>query len=142
MCGLISYFQTNQANYQINRHEFIQATKILHHRGPDALNVWMNDGSRVGLGHTRLAVTGVENGMQPIHYKHVSAIVNGEFYDYKTIKKDLIAKGYKFSLDSDSEIIIALYLEYGDQCYRYLNGEFAFILYDSKRNCLIAARDR
>jgi len=142
MCGLISYFQTKQANYQINRHEFIQGAKILNHRGPDALNVWMNDDSRVGLGHTRLAVIGIDNGIQPIHYKHVSAIVNGEFYDYKTIKKDLIAKGYKFSLDSDSEIIIALYLEYGDQCYRYLNGEFAFILYDSKRNCLIAARDR
>ncbi len=142
MCGLVGYFQTNQANHQIDILKFTQSIKILHHRGPDAINMWTSNDLRVGLGHTRLAITGVENGMQPIHYQHISAIVNGEFYDYKAIKRALITKGYKFSLDSDSEIIIALYLEYGDQCYRYLNGEFAFILYDSKRNCLIAARDR
>lgn len=142
MCGLVGYFQTNQANHQIDMLKFAQSIKILHHRGPDTVNIWTNNDLRVGLGHTRLAIMGIKNGAQPIHYEHVSAIVNGEFYDYKIIKKDLIKKGYKFSLDSDSEIIIALYLEYGDQCYRYLNGEFAFVLYDSKRNCLIAARDR
>lgn len=103
--------------------------------------------SSSGLGHCRLAIIGDERGLQPLadttgKPQKVHAIVNGEFYDHEEIRRTL-CKGYEFSSDSDSEILIALYLRYGlPEALKHLRGEFAFVLYDEPKGRLFAVRDR
>lgn len=96
------------------------------------------------MGHARLSIIGIANGTQPVKNEDGSivAVVNGELYDYKKIRKQLIDQGHFFKTDSDSEILIHLYEEYGLQIFEYLRGEFAFILWDERNRTLIAARDR
>ncbi|KZN63270.1 hypothetical protein N473_17735 [Pseudoalteromonas luteoviolacea CPMOR-1] len=87
---------------------------------------------------------GGQSGTQPIHSNcgKFTAVVNGEFYDYLHIKESLISKGYHFATNSDSEIIVHLYAEYGIDAFAQLRGEFAFILFDHEKNEVLAARDR
>jgi asparagine synthase (glutamine-hydrolysing) len=97
------------------------------------------------LAHTRLAIKDLSPaGAQPLHdaADTIHAIVNGELYDYAKLKKDLTDWGYTFQGDSDSELLLALYARDGQRCFESLRGEFAFVLYDSARQLVIAARDR
>ena len=86
----------------------------------------------------------MDNGIQPVSNaeKGIYEVVNGEFYDYLDIRKHYEKSGYKFTTDTDSEIIIPLYLEYGTQLFDKLNGEFAFIIWDERKKQMICARDR
>ncbi len=88
----------------------------------------MSADGKIALGHTRLSIIDLEGGNQPIvNKKHkISVVVNGEFFGYKEIRQDLIKKGYEFQTNSDSEILIFLYLEYGFELFEYLRGEFSF----------------
>lgn len=134
MCGL---FATNMM-YSLDTLQ--TALDKLYLRGPDNKNYILYN--NLFFGHTRLAITG-EKGTQPFYIPNkLICIVNGEFYDYKKIKKSLINEGYTFKTDSDSEILVNLYLKYGINCFEYLNGEFSFILYDIQNNALYASRDR
>ena len=97
------------------------------------------------LGHVRLSIVDVgPEARQPFHddEDQIHAVINGEFYDYETIRTDLIRKGHSFTSQCDSEILIALYKEYGMSMMEHLRGEFSFCLYDSKNQYFIAARDR
>ncbi|KAG9415551.1 hypothetical protein AC1031_008999 [Aphanomyces cochlioides] len=86
----------------------------------------------------------VQHGAQPMHDEtnSIHAVVNGEFYDFEAIQADLESQGHVFKTHSDSEILIHLYKEHGLNCFDYLQGEFAFVLYDSIRQRLIVGRDR
>lgn len=134
MCGLIA------TNLTVSLNNLIKSLDTLNKRGPDERNyILYND---IFLGHTRLSITG-DNGTQPFYIPNkLICIVNGEFYDYKNIKKNLISEGYVFKTDSDSEILVNLYLKYGMRCLDYLNGEFSFILYDIEKSIIYATRDR
>ncbi|KAF0714490.1 hypothetical protein As57867_003835, partial [Aphanomyces stellatus] len=118
------------------------ALDLLHHRGPDGQGVWT--APSVGLGHARLSIMDVQHGAQPMHDESdsVHAVVNGEFYDFEVIRADLAAKGHVFRTHSDSEILVHLYNEHGLNCVQHLQGEFAFVLYDSRRRRLVLCRDR
>ncbi|XWE63924.1 asparagine synthase (glutamine-hydrolyzing) [Sporomusa sphaeroides] len=120
------------------------ALQSIQHRGPDSTSSWISDAHNIGLGHTRLGIIGIDNGTQPIKNEvgSIVTVVNGELYDYKRIRTQLIEQGHIFKTDSDSEILIHLYEEYGLQMFEYLRGEFAFILWDERNRTLIAARDR
>lgn len=141
MCGLIGYYSTQE---KLPKSKLMEALQSLRHRGPDENHIWQSHDKNIALGHTRLSIVGIDNGSQPLFNqdKSICAVVNGEFYDYLEIKKDLSKRGYSFRTESDSEILIALYQQYGTNCLKYLNGEFAFILWDEKKNLLFAARDR
>lgn len=141
MCGIISLYLKNKS---VNLTELTESLIKLHHRGPDEKNYWISENKKVALGHARLSIIGLSNGSQPLRSKDhgIYAVVNGEFYNYKNIRRKYQAQGYKFSTETDSEIIIPLYLEYGTQLFEKLNGEFAFIIWDAKNNQMIAARDR
>ncbi|CAO1632540.1 unnamed protein product [Sympodiomycopsis kandeliae] len=132
--------------------------EAIAHRGPDGRGSWISQDGSVALGHCRLAIIGPDKrGLQPFNEvgpclktdchsstssKHVFAVVNGEFYDYERIKESLQDE-YDFHSDSDSEILIALYLKYGlAETLHHLRGEFAFILYDERIGKLWAVRDR
>ncbi len=118
--------------------------QTLEHRGPDGRGTYIDKSSKVLLAHTRLAVIDLETGAQPLESADGTIILaaNGEIYDFERIRESLVAKGHRFRTKSDSEIIIALYQEFGLGCFEQLRGEFAFLLYDKPRRRLIAARDR
>ncbi|WP_405059158.1 asparagine synthase (glutamine-hydrolyzing) [Kribbella sp. NBC_01505] len=122
----------------------VDAIGVLGHRGPDAVTRWVSPCAVVALAHTRLAIVGIGNGDQPVrnHSGDVRAVVNGEFYGYRCQRSSLAARGHAFSTDSDSEIAVHLYEEDPAGFVEQLRGEFAFVLWDDARECLLAVRDR
>ena len=140
MCGIFSIYSKHTP---INREKFKTALNLLHHRGPDESHIHLNS-PLLGFGHTRLSIVGIENGTQPLidETNGLTAIINGEFYDYKSIREKFISNGYRFQTETDSEIIFPLYKKHGTDCFKILNGEYAGILYDETKKILIAFRDR
>lgn len=141
MCGIIAKFAPAG---QVTRNELQAAVGALNHRGPDGHSHWLSPSEEVGLAHTRLAIIGLNNGVQPISSDdgQIQIVVNGEFYDFERIRDGLKARGHKFSTESDSEIALHLYREQGIECLQELRGEFAFVLWDERAKRLFAARDR
>ena len=122
------------------RQQALNLSKKMRHRGPDWSGVWNNDNAI--LAHERLAIVDINNGGQPLLNQqgtHVLAI-NGEIYNHKTLKSNL-GSDYVFQTESDCEIILALYQEYGSSFIDSLNGMFAFVLYDAEKDCYVVARD-
>ncbi|HET6251488.1 MAG TPA: asparagine synthase (glutamine-hydrolyzing) [Tepidisphaeraceae bacterium] len=121
-----------------------RAIAALRHRGPDGQGIWQTPDGRVALGHARLSIIDLETGAQPIANEDgkIVAVVNGEFYEFEAIRRDLEKRGHHFSSQSDSEILLHLYEDFGEACLEHLRGEFAFVLWDGRRRKLFAARDR
>ena len=144
MCGI--YGAINYSSFLSNEEidTFAKnASGLLKHRGPDDSNYFKID-DNVLLGHTRLSIIDFSGGSQPMSNENEDIWVtfNGEIYNYVELKKDLLDKGYKFRSSSDTEVLIALYEFYGVEMLNYLNGMFAFCLYDLKEKKTILARDR
>ncbi len=120
------------------------ATRALFHRGPDAQRCWIAPHGRAGLGHARLSIIDLATGDQPLanEDERIHAVVNGEFYDYERIQRELEARGHRLGSRSDSEIVLHLYEDLGAGCLEHLRGEFAFVLWDESAQTLFAARDR
>ncbi|MFN2427434.1 MAG: asparagine synthase (glutamine-hydrolyzing), partial [Candidatus Binatia bacterium] len=116
----------------------------LHHRGPDGQRQWISPDGRVGLGHARLSIIDLATGDQPLasEDESIRAVVNGEFYDFERIRRDLEGRGHRLRTRSDSEIVLHLYEDFGTDCFRHLRGEFAFVLWNERTRTLLAARDR
>lgn len=145
MCGISACIQLTKINHTSNNYQvFVDALGSLKHRGPDDSGHWSSENKSVLLGHTRLSIIDLNSGHQPITStdENIIAVVNGEFYDYKKIRNKLIDIGYTFKTESDSEIIIPLYQEYGIEFLKHLKGEFAFIIYDKKNHRVLFGRDR
>ncbi len=141
MCGILAYHSSQSPCESEN---FREALRRLSHRGPDAENIWYSTCQKIALGHRLLHLTGTTPAPQPLSNEDrtIQAIVNGEFYQYTSTRTLLEERGHHFASDSDSELLIHLYEEYGCKCLTHLNGEFAFILWDSKNEKLFCARDR
>ncbi len=141
MCGILALFSTQE---RISKSSLKQGIESLKHRGPDDRRFWISPNERVALGHTRLSIIDPYGGAQPIANKDNSLhiIANGEFYDFERIQRDLKQLGYQLQTDSDSEIALHLYDEFGSNCLHYLRGEFAFVIFDEPNQLLFAARDR
>lgn len=136
MCGFIA----GQSSKPWDKLVIQQGINQIFHRGPDSQNILIKND--LMMAHTRLSIVGISNGSQPIENYGIHIVVNGEFYQHNKIKEDLKIKGFKFKTESDSEILIYLYLLYGFECLEYLEGEFSFVLYDSRKNLWFCARDR
>lgn len=140
MCGI--YGTTLSYNDQ----QIEQKLKRTVFRGPDQM-AWQrynrND-RQVTLGHNRLAIIDLDKrSNQPFTYNDlVHVAFNGEIYNFKSIKERLIQRGYQFNTTSDTEVLCAAYLEYGKSCVDHLNGMFAFVIYDQRKDMLFGARDR
>lgn len=141
MCGIVAMFSARE---RISPVALARGAQILHHRGPDGQREWIADHGRVGLGHARLSIIDLVTGDQPIanEDEQLHIVVNGEFYGFEAIRKDLEARGHRFRTHSDSEIALHLYEELGTSCLRELRGEFALVLWDEANQTLFAARDR
>lgn len=115
---------------------------VTMHRGPDDTNTWVGD--KVSLGHNRLAIIDLSpRGRQPMwdNKNEVAVVFNGEIFNFKELRKSLEAK-YQFISQSDTEVIIYAYKEYGVECFKKFNGIFALAIYDLRNQELILARDR
>jgi asparagine synthase (glutamine-hydrolysing) len=141
MCGIVAVFSRREP---VSPATLQRATRSLHHRGPDGRRQWISPDGKVGLGHARLSIIDLVTGDQPIASEDGRAriVVNGEFYGYESIARELEGRGHRFSTRSDSEIALHLYEDFSVQCLRDLRGEFALVLWDESRKRLFAARDR
>lgn len=128
-------------------------TDSLTHRGPDGEGFWINETGNVCLGHRRLAVIDLSAAAaQPMHYSSASLpekdlyrytiTYNGEIYNYIEIRETLYKKGYRFTSKSDTEVILAAYDCWKEECLQYFDGMFAFAIWDQQEQKLFAARDR
>ena len=148
MCGLITLLRKGQTDP--NKSEIgpnllgicRDMLDTLKFRGPDEQTL-VQFGPAI-LGHTRLSIIDLSTGSQPIYNegKTVAVLLNGEIYNFLELRDELESKGHRFSTRSDTEVVVHLYEEVGEGVFSKLNGMFAIVLYDLKRNLLLAGRDR
>src|SRR4029078_4969852 len=137
MCGIVAFFSPTGT---ISELSLARATRTLDHRGPDGQKMWIAPHQRVGLGHARLSIIDLTTGDQPIANETgtLHIVVNGEFYDYERIQRELQQRAHHLRTKSDSEIAVHLYEELGTHCLEHLRGEFAFVLWDESNPKLFA----
>jgi len=141
MCGIAGIYCLNQRG-AVSLDSIERMTGALHHRGPDESGLYLDDW--IGLGHTRLSIIDPLSGSQPIHNENKTLwiIYNGEIFNYPELRRDLVLKGHRFYTSSDTEVIVHLYEQQGHSCLDYLNGQFAFAIWDTEKKELFLARDR
>ena len=112
------------------------------HRGPDDSGYYVN--GAIGLGSRRLSIVDVAGGHQPVTNEDATVwvVFNGEIYNFRELRKGLCERGHTLSTQSDTEVIVHLYEDFGVDCVKYLNGMFSFALWDVSRHRLFIARDR
>lgn len=137
MCGFVGFIDQSKNKKKIIKN---MADKI-RHRGPDSSGYYTND--NIALGFRRLSIIDLSHGDQPMYNEDQSLIVvfNGEIYNYQILKEELIKKGHIFKNDSDTEVLVHGYEEYGVHLLDKLRGMFAFVIYDTKKDELFGARD-
>ena len=142
MCGLVGVASRKSIN---DRNWLINASKTLTHRGPDDNGEWWSKDNKVGMAHRRLSIVDLSSSAhQPMHLtdRKLSIVFNGEIYNHSELRQQLKLLGHSFHSQSDTEVLLVAYSEWGKNCLSYLNGTFAFALYDSIKEELFIARDR
>ncbi len=141
MCGIVGTLNLTKA-HPIQESTLRQMLGMIRHRGPDQFGLYLDD--LVGLGNARLSIIDLGGGQQPIgnETETLWIVFNGEIFNYVELRPTLEARGHRFATDTDTEVIVHLYEEYGTDCVQYLNGQFAFALWDSETETLFLARDR
>ncbi|RPE13236.1 asparagine synthase (glutamine-hydrolyzing) [Chitinophaga lutea] len=142
MCG-IAGIVTNEAN--VSRDKLQAMTDVIAHRGPDGEGFWISDDGCVGFGHRRLSIIDLSDmGHQPMHYRNgrYTITFNGEIYNFVELREQLQKYGYAFQSSSDTEVLLALYDRHKEKCLQYLDGMFAFAIWDEEEKELFVARDR
>lgn len=143
MCAISAIFASKDS---LPIEKYIEAmTDIQNHRGPDCKGSYINTEAQVGLGHNRLSILDLSScGNQPMFNEDGTIVVvfNGEIYNFKTLRDTLINKGHVFHSNSDTEVLVHLYEEHDTDFLHMLNGAFAFVIFDSKKQLMFGARDR
>ena len=141
MCGITGWFSPAIIE-PYEEHKLARMVKILAHRGPDGNGAQVLN--HAALGHARLAIIDARTGAQPMtsHDSRFSIVFNGEIYNYKTLRDQLVKKGHQFHTRSDTEVIIELYRALGIDGFARLRGMYAFALWDHKLNYGLLVRDR
>ena len=140
MCGISGI--VNRMDQPVEQAEIKHMTDVVAHRGPDGSGFW--HGPNFAFGHRRLSIIDLsDNGHQPMPYgENLVITYNGEVYNYVEIRENLRAMGYEFRSQSDTEVILAAYREWGFSCVEQFNGMWSFCIYDKERNILFCSRDR
>lgn len=139
MCGITGgFYLKNKADLD----RLKNATDCISHRGPDGEGHFIDE--NIGLGHRRLSIIDLKGGAQPMHSKDERFIIvfNGEIYNFPEIRLELINKGFRFSTNSDTEVILSAYSVYGKDCLNKFNGIFSFCIYDRHEKSFFIARDQ
>jgi len=147
MCGIVGFLTSNPSkipDIKILR----EMRDVLIHRGPDDEGEYIQSLDEKGiflfLGHRRLSIIDLIGGHQPLSNEDdkIWVIFNGEIYNFKELRKDLEEFGHRFKTNSDTEVIVHSYEEYGEECFKYFNGMFAIAIWDGNHQKLILSRDR
>ena len=140
MCGFIAVSdpQKKAVSFLKNNRALLQ--ELIRHRGPDSINNWLSPNQETGFLHSRLSIIDSELGSQPMKKNNLVIVFNGEIYNYLELKKDLNSI-WEFSTNSDTEVILAAYAKWGEECVRKFRGMFAFVLFDETQKKLFCARD-
>jgi len=141
MCGITGLAYSDKSN-SIQLSDLKRMTDSIIHRGPDDDGHFIKN--NVGLGFRRLSIIDLKSGHQPMSdiSNNFTLVFNGEIYNYKEKRNLLRSKGYMFRTDSDTEVLLNLYIEFGADCLQHLRGMFSFAIYDNEKNILFCARDR
>ncbi|MCU7930684.1 MAG: asparagine synthase (glutamine-hydrolyzing) [Candidatus Thiodiazotropha sp. (ex Codakia rugifera)] len=141
MCGIAGIYY-HDSTRRVDENQLVAMRDVFTYRGPDDKGLYIS--GPVGLAHRRLSIIGLSTGHQPMSDPNQKfwIVFNGEIYNYRILRKELEKKGYSFKSESDTEVIIYLYMEYGNNCIEYLNGMFAFAICDESKHSLYIARDR
>jgi len=141
MCGLTGIFEFDRSA-EIPKELVHRMNETIVHRGPDDEGIFTAPG--IGLGFRRLSIIDLAGGHQPISNEDGSiwVLLNGEIYNYPELRKELLERGHTLATRSDTETIVHLYEEYGENCFARLRGMFAIVLWDSRQRKLLLARDR
>jgi asparagine synthase (glutamine-hydrolysing) len=141
LCGIAGIVNKNSA--PVYKGDIIRMTDAMAHRGPDDAGVF-TDGP-VGLGHRRLSIIDLSSaGHQPMHNEdgQIALVFNGEVYNFRELRNHLEDRGHRFHSQTDTEVVVHAYEEWGENCVTRFNGMFAFALWDSRKRQLFLARDR
>ncbi len=140
MCGIIGVVSrfSDEQSYIVKK-----ALQLMRHRGPDDQGIWTDES--IVLGHTRLSILDLSSlGHQPMtdRSQRFTLTFNGEIYNYLELREELIKLGYQFASKTDTEVLLAAYIEWGSDCLQRLRGMFAFGIWDKVQKALFLARDR
>lgn len=142
MCGISGFIDFKKRS---TRETLVKMTDSLTHRGPDSsgYQVFESTNLSIGLGHRRLSVIDLsQGGAQPMSFHNKHIVFNGEIYNYREIKKELEGFGRSFKSNSDTEVLLQAYDQWGTDCFSKLAGMFAFVIFDEQANEVICVRDR
>jgi len=141
MCGIAGILDCQQTR-KIGKDRLIAVRDEMLHRGPDEEGIYIDQ--HVGLAHRRLAIIDVKSGQQPFTNEqgNIALTYNGEIYNYKEIRSELRNAGHEFKTDSDTEVVLHAWMQWGESCVDRLRGMFAFAIWDRPANTLFIARDR
>ena len=145
MCGVCGVYSiSGQSSIDVNALK--RMNDLLSHRGPDEEGLFIDDANGIGLGHKRLSIIDLDEGQQPMSLKagdeEFTITYNGEIYNYIELKEELEMMGYKFKTNSDTEVLLMSYLEWGEDCVSHFNGVWAFAIWRASDKSLFISRDR
>lgn len=142
MCGIAGFVDFSGHSRDAAASRIQRMTDTLMHRGPDGEGIFVDDCA--ALGHRRLAIIDLDAGKQPMSMLNgkIQIVFNGEIYNFEELRRELELCGHAFATRSDTEVILASYLEWGEGCLQRLNGMFAFAIWDTRSQHLFLARDR
>jgi asparagine synthase (glutamine-hydrolysing) len=142
MCGICGKLEFGASPRPIHPELVKTMIRTMNHRGPDEEGLYIS--GNVALAHKRLCIIDLSSGAQPMGNEDntVQVVFNGEIYNYKELRAFLVSQGHRFRTSSDTEVIVHLYEELGEECVRRLHGMFSFALWDGRNQALLLARDR
>jgi asparagine synthase (glutamine-hydrolysing) len=141
MCGIAGFYGSTV----LERDDAVAMSNALAHRGPDGAGIHVDPAAGVALAHRRLSILDLSPlGAQPMTYADSGLwiVYNGEIYNFLELRRELEARGHRFRSESDTEVVLAAYLEWKDAAFRRLNGMWAIALYDERERSLLLCRDR
>lgn len=145
MCGIAGYLDLSAFASRDDMAFNVKAMcKSIEHRGPDEHGIYASSNFPLVLGHQRLSILDIASGQQPLTNVDGDLVIvfNGEIYNYRELREQLKAKGHCFRTESDTEVLVQSYKEWGDDCVNHLKGMFAFCIWDERQQRLFCARDR
>lgn len=144
MCGIAGIFAYHHAALPVNGDELARIRDYMTARGPDGKGEWFSPDRRIGLAHRRLSIIDLsERGAQPMLSAdgRIAITFNGEIYNYRSLRNELETKGFRFFSNSDTEVLLHLYVDRGEAMLHDLRGMFAFALWDADKQSTLLARD-
>lgn len=138
ICGIHEYKTHKPVDQQV----LADMLQVLHHRGPDDSGMFFD--KEIALGMRRLSIIDLDGGKQPISNEDgsITTVFNGEIYNYQSLREELEGRGHRLATASDTEVIVHLYEDFGQECVQHLRGMFGFAVWDARKHRLLLARDR